>query len=205
MGMTPQTSQTQPHNDNSRPRRTAVFIDGAHLSVATRRDFPGVAIAFDKLAALLAGPTELVRTYYYDAPPYLPYNPSEQDRHRYAQRRRFYEALRHYPRFEVREGRIARTVNRHTGGYEYVQKYVDVWLSTDLVRLASKRQIDLAILVTADSDFVPAIRAAREEGVEVRLLSSRSPRAVHPELAAAVDARMFLDDAMVQQTARRAA
>jgi hypothetical protein len=37
------------------------------------------------------------------------------------------------------------------------------------------------------------------------LLSSRSPRAVHPELAAAVDARLFLDDAMVQQTARRAA
>jgi len=135
-------------NDNSRPLRTAVFIDGAHLSVTTRHDFPGVAIAFDKLAALLAGPTELVRTYYYDA---------------------------------------------------------DVWLSTDLVRLASKRQIDLAILVTGDSDFVPAIRAAREEGVEVRLLSSRSPRAVHPELAAAVDARLFLDDAMVQQTARRAA
>jgi hypothetical protein len=56
----------------------------------TRRDFPGVAIAFDKLAALLAGPTELVRTYY-DALPYLPYNPSEQDRHRYVQRRRFYK------------------------------------------------------------------------------------------------------------------
>lgn len=47
------------------------------------------------------------------------------------------------------------------------------------------KQIGKAILVTGDSDFVPAVIAAKDAGVLVQLYYSRS--SVHDELLSAVD------------------
>lgn len=49
------------------------------------------------------------------------------------------------------------------------QKGVDMRLGLDLVSLALKRLVDQVVLITGDSDFVPAIKIARTEGVEVIL------------------------------------
>lgn len=49
------------------------------------------------------------------------------------------------------------------------QKGVDMRLGLDLVSLALKRIVDQVVLVTGDSDFVPAIKMARREGVEIVL------------------------------------
>ena len=49
------------------------------------------------------------------------------------------------------------------------QKGVDMRLGLDLVSLALKRLVDQVIIITGDSDFVPAIKLARTEGVEVIL------------------------------------
>lgn len=47
------------------------------------------------------------------------------------------------------------------------QKRVDIKIGLDVAWLASKRIIDRIVLVTADSDFVPAMKFARREGVQV--------------------------------------
>jgi len=47
------------------------------------------------------------------------------------------------------------------------QKRVDMKIGLDIAWLASKSIVDRLILVTADSDFVPAMKFARREGVQV--------------------------------------
>jgi uncharacterized LabA/DUF88 family protein len=46
------------------------------------------------------------------------------------------------------------------------QKGVDIRIGIDIAALALKRQADTIVLLTGDSDFVPAAKLARREGVE---------------------------------------
>lgn len=46
------------------------------------------------------------------------------------------------------------------------QKGVDMRIGIDIASLTLKKQVDTIILVTGDSDFVPAAKVARREGVE---------------------------------------
>jgi uncharacterized LabA/DUF88 family protein len=49
------------------------------------------------------------------------------------------------------------------------QKGVDMRIGLDIASMTLKRQVDTIILVTGDSDFVPAAKLARREGVEFLL------------------------------------
>ncbi len=49
------------------------------------------------------------------------------------------------------------------------QKGVDMRIGLDIATMTLKRQVDTLILVTGDSDFVPAAKLARREGVEFLL------------------------------------
>lgn len=46
------------------------------------------------------------------------------------------------------------------------QKAVDMKLGTDVASMALKKQVDQIILIAGDSDFVPAAKLARREGVD---------------------------------------
>lgn len=50
------------------------------------------------------------------------------------------------------------------------QKRVDMNIGLDVAWLASKRIVERIILVTADSDFIPAMKFARREGVQIVLI-----------------------------------
>lgn len=50
-----------------------------------------------------------------------------------------------------------------------VQKGVDMRLGLDVASMAFKRQVDQIVLVAADGDFVPAVKLARREGIDVVL------------------------------------
>jgi uncharacterized LabA/DUF88 family protein len=64
----------------------------------------------------------------------------------------------------------------------FEQKRVDVMLSVDLVRHAAAGHIQHAILVAGDSDFIPAVAAAKESGVTVSLWGG-APKTIHRDLA----------------------
>jgi uncharacterized LabA/DUF88 family protein len=53
--------------------------------------------------------------------------------------------------------------------YEITQKGVDMRLGLDIASLAYKKHVSRIILVTGDSDFVPASKLARREGLDVIL------------------------------------
>jgi uncharacterized LabA/DUF88 family protein len=50
--------------------------------------------------------------------------------------------------------------------YEVRQKGVDMRIGLDIASMAFKRQVDQIILVAGDSDFVPAAKLARREGID---------------------------------------
>lgn len=47
------------------------------------------------------------------------------------------------------------------------QKGVDMRVGVDIASLAYKKQVDQIILIAGDSDFVPAAKLARREGVDL--------------------------------------
>jgi uncharacterized LabA/DUF88 family protein len=66
------------------------------------------------------------------------------------------------------------------------QKGVDMRIGLDIASLALKRLVSTIVIVTGDSDLVPAMKLARREGVRVFLDTLSTPR-VRPELKVHAD------------------
>ncbi len=67
----------------------------------------------------------------------------------------------------------------------FQQKGVDIKIGIDIIHLAYKKLVDQIVLITGDSDFVPAAKVARTEGIDVILDSMGSK--VTDKLAEHVD------------------
>lgn len=50
--------------------------------------------------------------------------------------------------------------------YDVAQKGTDMRIGLDIASVSYKRQVDQIVLVAGDSDFVPAAKLARREGVD---------------------------------------
>lgn len=167
----------------------AIFIDGAYLARVLKDLFGQPKIDFQRLSDVLCQGCERLRTYYYHCMPHQSANPTPEERARYAAMDRFLYNLKRVPRFEVRLGKLSFQRG------EYVQKRVDVLLSVDLVRMSWGRQIQRAVLVTGDSDFVPAVVAAKDAGVLVQLYYAKHN--VHDELLQACDDRFEITQRLI--------
>jgi len=149
--------------------RVAIFIDGAYLDYTLRDEFQCARIDYSALAKYLACGIDILRTYYYHCLPYQSPHPTEEEARRFGAAQKFFDTLRRLPRFEVRLGTLALRGRDETGQPIFVQKQVDILLGVDLVLLAAKHQITHAALLGGDSDFLPAISAAKAEGVLIHL------------------------------------
>lgn len=158
----------------------AVFIDGGYLSKLLL-NLGKLSIDFENLADMLCTNCERLRTYYYTCMPYQSNPPTAEEKERYASADRFLYNIRKLPRFEVRLGKLS----LHDG--EFQQKRVDALMSVDLVRMSWDKQIKRAFLVTGDSDFVPAVVAAKDAGVLVKVYYEKG--AIHDELYDVCDDR----------------
>jgi uncharacterized LabA/DUF88 family protein len=174
--------------------RIAVYIDGAYVQHTLRDEFASATIHFGLLAQKVAGGREILRTYYYDCLPYQSQAPTAEERERFSKKQRFFAALRRNPRFQVREGRVEFRGNDATGRPIFEQKRVDILMGVDLALLAAKHQITDAAVIAGDSDFLPAIEAAKNEGVVVHLFHGRSP---HRDLVDCCDERTRIDQAFI--------
>ena len=141
----------------------------------------------------------LYRCFFYDALPYakrghrpvtnkaINYDKSDEA----VFRRTLFDLLRRRPNFALRLGELSlprqwiikedaqkdllarrRTVDDLTDddfrpGFQ--QKAVDMRIGLDIASITLKKQADTIVLVTGDSDFVPAAKLARREGVRIIL------------------------------------
>ena len=110
----------------------------------------------------------------------------------------FFKELKHQRKFALRLGRLAeeqayfnikptimRKLRSGTLSLEQLtdkdfslsisQKGVDMRIGVDISSLAYKRQVDRIILISGDSDFVPAAKQARREGIDFILDPMRAP------------------------------
>ncbi len=181
--------------------RVAIFIDGAYLDYLLR-DFGNPRLDFGALAQRLAGDSDILRTYYYHCPAYQSKPPTDEESRRYAGQRQFFEQLDRLPRFEVRLGRLAFRGHDQQGRPRFEQKRVDILLGVDMVLHAVKQAIQEVVLVAGDSDFIPAIEVAKNEGALIRLFHGESP---HTDLWRLADERTRIDQAFVDSVARREA
>jgi len=173
--------------------RVAVFIDNGYLSKVLP---DGKKVDFLKFCDKVCEGRERLRTYFYDCKPYVSDPPTDEEKVKVSNYNKFAGKVEALPRFQMRYGKLRK--NKDDGTYE--QKRVDILLAVELVRLSWAGQIGYAIIITGDSDFVPAIEAAKDAGVITKLYYSR--RAVHDELLSAVDERCEMDGAFVESVKR---
>lgn len=55
--------------------------------------------------------------------------------------------------------------------YKFIEKGVDVGLAVDIVRDILKQGVEHVVLVSSDTDLVPAVRVAKDEGVKITYIS----------------------------------
>ena len=162
--------------------RVAVFIDGANLYKALKYKFTRASVDFGKLAGLLVGERQLLRTYYYNAA----YPGSDT---RAKDQQKFFDALKKIPYLELRLGKL----QPKDGSYE--QKGVDVHLAVRMIDLAFRNTYDVAVLISGDSDFVPAVNMVKNLGKHVELAFVEGQPCF--ELQAACDKKTMLTDALL--------
>ena len=174
--------------------RIAIFIDAAYLQFTLMDEFRSPRIDFEKLVNEMAGGREILRSYYYDCEPYQSDPPTPKEKERFGRVQRFHYALDKIPRFQVRLGKLALRGFDGSGKPIFQQKRVDIQMGVDLVLLAAKHQISDAVILAGDSDFLPAIDAAKPEGVVIHLFHGDRP---HADLVARCDERTRIDQAFV--------
>ena len=144
-----------------------MFIDGAYLSLIAKKFDRKGRYDLGKLAAVFAEDASLhcAHTYFYSAPPYQSPVPTPDENARKARYDRFISRLKGLPGLTAREGRCQKI------GNSYRQKGVDTLMTMDLTLMPiDHAQVKQAIIVTADTDFVPVLSHLREHhGLRITL------------------------------------
>lgn len=196
--------------------RLAIYIDGGYLDKLSENEFSVwvdlqkfVEAIIKQVAVKTPEPVDLLRAFYYHCLPYQSNPPTLEEQRRFADKRRFFDALQHLPRFTVRQGYLAFRGRDASGQPIFQQKRVDLQLGLDFALLSGKRQISHAAVVSGDSDLIPAFEVAKAEGVSVWLfhgprVSSKTGEPTYAEqwwLAA--DERFELTQVFMESVARQ--
>lgn len=168
--------------------KAAVFIDAGHIDKILL-SYGKLRINYESFLARVCAPQELYRAYYYACLPYQGPNPTTEERERLSGATKFFTSLQGIERFKIRWGHLAPRGKNSDGTTGYIQKRVDLCLGIDLTSLILKNRPDIAVLVTGDSDFIPAVEFAQQEGVILRLVHGPSGT-FHRELWNLADERI---------------
>ena len=181
--------------------RVAVFIDGAYLDKVLQEEFNSPRIDYEKFAHWMTLGIPLFRSYYYHCLPYQSNPPTEEQRGRYVKKQAFFNRIANLPQFDVRLGKLEFRGFKEGSEPVFIQKRVDILLGIDLVLMAAKQRITHATIFTGDSDFLPAITTAKNEGV-IMTLGHGILNPPHEELWKVMDQRLVLTRHLVQSMIR---
>jgi uncharacterized LabA/DUF88 family protein len=132
-------------------KNVAVFVDVANIFYAAKA--AGVDIDYVTLLKAASAGRDLVRAYAYTG-----LDPDNENQ------RNFHEFLRR-SNYKV----VSKDIRKYGDGK--VKANLDIELVVDMMKTA--RNLDIAIVVSGDGDFAPAIRAVQEQGVRVEVISFR--------------------------------
>ena len=132
-------------------KNVAVFVDVANIFYAAKA--AGVDIDYVTLLRSASAGRDLVRAYAYTG-----LDPDNENQ-------------RNFHSFLARSGYrvVSKDIRKYGDGK--VKANLDIELVVDMMKTA--RNLDIAIVVSGDGDFAPAIRAVQETGVRVEVISFR--------------------------------
>ena len=132
-------------------KNVAVFVDVANVFYAAKA--AGVDIDYVTLLKSASAGRDLVRAYAYTG-----LDPENENQ-------------RNFHAFLARHGYkvVSKDIRKYGDGK--VKANLDIELVVDMMKTA--RNLDIAIVVSGDGDFAPAIRAVQEQGVRVEVISFR--------------------------------
>ena len=133
-------------------RNVAVFVDVANVFYAAKA--AGVDIDYVTLLKTITANRDLIRAYAYTG--LDPDNENQKAFHNFLARNNY----------KV----VSKDVRKYGDGR--FKANLDIELVVDLVRLAPK--LDVAVVISGDGDFAPAIRAVQDMGVRVEVVSFRA-------------------------------
>ncbi|MEX0932975.1 MAG: NYN domain-containing protein [Candidatus Pacearchaeota archaeon] len=139
--------------------RVSIFIDGSNLYYSLKA-LNVNKIDFQKFVKLLTKDKLLISTYYYNASLDIGVN-----KKKYWEQQKFFNMLRKLPDFNVVLCRMRK--HKKDGKFVFDVKGDDVYLAVDLVSGAYENLYDIAIIVSGDEDFVPAIQKSQKLGKKV--------------------------------------
>lgn len=174
--------------------RAAIFIDGGYIlkTFQEAKINPDYSRMADYLLAPLRKqiPIDLLRCYFYYCPPWMSQTPTEDELRRMAVHEKFVDDIESIDRWQIRLGKLEK---RREGDRDvFNQKRVDVMLSVDMVRHAAAGHIQHAVLVAGDSDFIPAVNAAKDHGATITLVCAKD-RSAHKDLLKVADEVLYFD------------
>jgi uncharacterized LabA/DUF88 family protein len=132
-------------------KNVAVFVDVANIFYAAKA--AGVDIDYVTLLKSATSGRDLVRAYAYTG-----LDPDNENQ------RNFHDFLRRHG-YKV----VSKDIRKYGDGK--VKANLDIELVVDMMKTA--RNLDIAIVISGDGDFAPAIRAVQEMGVRVEVISFR--------------------------------
>lgn len=170
---------------------------GSGVAQATAEDFQRLVEIVRDLPELASH--QLHRIYYYDSQPYLhsEEKPLNGGKVEFANQpiatrsKQLFEKLSRLPFFALRLGELSfsgwevkqKVLNKANSDVvqikhddlkpQITQKGVDMRIGMDIAALTLKRQAQIIVLITGDSDFIPAMKFARREGAQLFLAPLR--------------------------------
>ncbi len=185
--------------------KVVLMIDGGHLRVTASRAGKTYDPEFiEKFAHKCIDPAEtLHRILYYDCPQYrgqqkLPVSGAIKN---FTASDRWLDDIASKDLFAVRRGTLAfrgwapknipissRALTDADFAPNFEQKGVDMRIGLDIATISDASRTDRIILVTADTDLIPAMKHARKAGLQVALIEMPPPTSpANPRLLAHAD------------------
>ena len=140
-------------------QRVAIFIDGSNLYHNLKRF--NIKIKFEEMVRKVETKRKIVDIFYYTA-----LLDKLIDEKRYNEHKRFLNKIKKIPNFHIVLCNL-RKVILEDGSVDFTIKGDDVYLATDLIRGAYENLYDVAIIVSRDADFIPAIKLVQKNGKKV--------------------------------------
>ncbi len=161
-------------------KNTILLIDAGYLKKAVKKTgFFCDKEAVVKIANKCYDKTEdLLKVLYYDCKPFDPVDPKtgkiftnpKTGKKLKKQDNSLIRNLEIENLFAVRLGKLKFNGWLDTGRPSFRQKGVDMRIGLDIANISHQGKIDRIILITADTDFIPAMKYARKSSIQIVLI-----------------------------------
>ena len=147
--------------------KVSIFIDGNNLYHGLRyiygKDKSLKKLNFKNFLDELSKGNELSEIFYYNAELDKIHNPNK-----HKSQKEFYDNLRKIPKLKLILCKLLKRRLKGTKNYYYVLKEDDIHMAVDMVETSWENKFDVAIIVSGDGDFVPAVKAVKRKNKIVK-------------------------------------